>query len=139
MPDRPDYNEEPVCYCANCFSLKIQHEDTLDIDYCADCGCSEIKEAPISSWEQLYEKRYGKHFISRKADPKRAKIFSLPIDSLKAKVYESPYMRRIINALYPIFPQGLKRAEAVLTLFDKLIKDNRLNDLRIELIKYLKI
>ena len=139
MPDPTNYNEEPVCYCANCFSLKIQHEDSLDIDYCADCGCSDIRESPISSWEQLYARRYGKYYVSRRTDPKRAKVFSMPIDSLKAKVYESPYLRRIINALYPVFPKGLKRSEAVITLFDKIVKDGRVNDLRLELIKYIKL
>lgn len=134
-----DYDNEPVYYCSNCYSLKIKREECTGIDYCAECGCSDILETPISIWEQLYESRYGKRYTAKNENPRKSFIFKLPVDSLKAKVYESPHLNAIVHSLYAKFPKGLTRIECVVLLFDKLIKDNRLDDLRMELLKYLKV
>jgi hypothetical protein len=93
------YDSEPVCYCANCYSLKIKREESTGLDYCANCNSLNILEAPISVWERLYESRYGKRFVSFKCNPKISYINSLPIDSLKAKLYENPYLKKIIYGL----------------------------------------
>ena len=130
-----DYDAEPVKYCARCYSLKIKYEETIDADCCMDCGCSDTKEASIEEWERLYEKKYGRKFTVKNEDPRKSFIFRLPIDKLKAKVYESPFWRKIIQAVYPKFPGGLGKADSVILFFDKLIKENKLDDLRYFLLK----
>ena len=47
-----DYDSEPVRYCSRCYSLKVKYDETLDSEYCGDCGCSDISEAPIEIWEE---------------------------------------------------------------------------------------
>lgn len=60
---KEQYNEEPVHYCDNCLSLKIK---TLgaEIDYCADCGNTDILEDTIEVWEDLYETKYNKKHLT---------------------------------------------------------------------------
>ena len=41
------------------------------------------------------------------------------------------YWKDIICQLYPNFPTHLDKAEAIILLFDNLIRDNRLDDLRL--------
>lgn len=60
---KEDYNSEPVVYCKNCLSLKIMILD--DIDYCDDCGCTNLDSTDIESWNKMYEKKYGKPFNKR--------------------------------------------------------------------------
>lgn len=60
---KEDYNSEPVVYCKNCLSLKIMVLD--DIDYCDDCGCTNLDSTDIESWNKMYEKKYGKPFNKR--------------------------------------------------------------------------
>ena len=65
-----DYDSEPVKYCARCYSLKIKYEDALDSECCAECGSTDIQEAPIEEWEKKYERRYNRKFIQKTEDPK---------------------------------------------------------------------
>lgn len=125
-----DYDSEPVEYCARCYSLKIRYEEAIDSDCCMDCGCSDILTTDIYHWEELYEKRYGHKFAERGTDPKKSPIFKLPIRKLKEKVFNDSSYMDIILKLYPRFPRKLSKAEAILLLFDKLMRDNRLDDLR---------
>jgi len=134
-----DYDSEPVRYCAKCYSLKIKYEESIDSECCADCGSSDVLEAPIEEWEKKYERRYGHKFTEKNNDPKKSFIFKLPLNKLKTKVYESESCREIIKALYPRFPGGLSRADAVILFFDTLIKQNRLDELKLLLFnKYKK-
>lgn len=51
---KEEYDKEPVCYCAQCKSLKI-----IDIDgitFCDDCGSTDIKETDIYTWKKLKDK-----------------------------------------------------------------------------------
>lgn len=61
---KQEYNDEPVFYCKQCLSLKIQ---TLGdyIDYCEPCGCTDIASTHIDEWKQLYRERYHKDFIEK--------------------------------------------------------------------------
>lgn len=60
-PSREDYNSIPVVYCKNCLSLKIMIlNDT--VDYCDECGCTDMDSTDITSWRMMYEKKYGKPF-----------------------------------------------------------------------------
>lgn len=54
------YNDEPVYFCKHCLSLKIMNESQLpDLDYCGDCGSTNIDTTDISTWEEMYKQRYG--------------------------------------------------------------------------------
>lgn len=130
-----DYDSEPVKYCARCYSLKVKYEEAVDMECCAECGSSDIAEAPIHDWEQMYERRYGHKYAVKTEDPKKTFIFQLPMNKLKAKVYNNPQWHEIITTLYPRFPGGLSRVDCILLFFDKLIKDNRLDELRLLLFK----
>ena len=126
-----NYDSEPVEYCSRCYSLKIRHEDVIDSDYCMDCGSTETSTTDIYTWERLYEQRYSKRYVERNNDPKCSIYFKMPLDRLKAKVFYSKMLDRILYSLYPRFPKGLSREDAVILLFDKLSKDNRMDDLRL--------
>lgn len=66
-----EYNEEPVLYCSQCLSLKIR--DTDNIEYCDQCGCTELEEANIFDWQRLYEERYGEKYLEIKRNGERRK------------------------------------------------------------------
>lgn len=125
-----DYNSEPVTFCSKCYSLKVKYEDSLGLDYCMDCGCSDVTTSSIEEWERLYESKYGKKFVTKSQDPKTTYIFNLSLGKLKKMVYESDEWKDIIHALYPRFPQGLSKIDSILLLFDRLIKDNKMDNLR---------
>lgn len=55
-----NYNDEPVFYCKHCLSLKIMNESKMfDLEYCGDCGSTNIDQTHISNWEEIYRQRYG--------------------------------------------------------------------------------
>jgi hypothetical protein len=130
-----DYDAEPVMYCASCYSLKIKYEEVLDADCCQECGCSDIRTASIKEWESLYEHRYGHKYAVRKEDPKKTLIYSMPLNSLKAYLYDHPAYNEIIHSYYPKFPGGIGKIDTILLFFDKIIKDGLLNSLRNKLIE----
>lgn len=63
MPDslNEEYNEEPVFYCTHCLSLRIKALDSY-VDYCDNCGCTDIETTDIFTWREMYRKRFGKDF-----------------------------------------------------------------------------
>lgn len=130
-----DYDSEPIKYCASCYSIKIGYEESADFEYCMDCGCSDIREAPVEQWENLYKGKYGHKFAEKNNDPRKTPIFMLPLNKLKQKVCDLPSWKDIIHAIYPSFPGGLGKADSIILFFDKLIKDNKLNDLRMLLLR----
>ena len=66
--DNGKYNSIPVFYCKHCLSLKIktvdESIDTEYLDFCADCGSTEIGQTDIHTWEKMYEQKYGKNFLT---------------------------------------------------------------------------
>jgi len=130
-----DYDLEPVVYCARCYSLKIRYEEAIDADCCMECGCSDILTSSIEEWEKLYESRYGSKYTERSNDPKTSPIFKFSIKKLKEMVFESDSWEYIIKRLYPRFQKGLKKSDSIILLFDRLIHDNRLDDLRYLLVE----
>lgn len=56
-----EYNAEPVYYCPHCMSLKIKSLDQF-VDYCVECGCTDIETTDIFTWREMYKKRFGKYF-----------------------------------------------------------------------------
>lgn len=125
-----EYDTEPVKYCPRCFSLKIKYEDSVDTECCMDCGCSDIAETTIDMWERLYEKKYGHKFVSQDSNIRNSPVFKMSISKLREKVFNSSLWKKIAKTLYPSFPEGYSRADSIILLFDRLIKDNRLDDLR---------
>jgi hypothetical protein len=130
-----DYDSEPVVYCAKCLSLKIKHEDALDIDCCGDCGCTNIIESSIDVWEKRYEVKYGKKFAVKNDDPRNSPIFKLSLSKLMTKVSEYPKWETIIKSVYSHFPKGISKSDSIVMFFDRLIRDNKLSDLRLLLYK----
>lgn len=47
--------EDSVIYCTKCYSLKIKERESIDMDCCADCGCTDFKTASFDDWEKLYK------------------------------------------------------------------------------------
>ena len=133
-----DYDSEPVRYCARCYSLKVKYDEEIDSEYCAECGSSDILEAPFEVWEKKYEKRYGHKYAVKNEDPKKTFIFNLPLEKIKTKVYKSEKWKDIIKAIYPKFPGGLSKADSVILFFDAIAKENKLNDLKFLLLKMFK-
>lgn len=61
-----EYNSIPVHYCKGCLSLKIKTvAEGLDLDYCDECGCTDIEESHIEEWRNLYIKRYGFDYLTK--------------------------------------------------------------------------
>ena len=58
----------------------------------------------------------------------------MPSDKLKTLLYDHKDWEDICHTLYPSFPKWLGKSDSVILLFAKLYKDNRLDDLKMELI-----
>lgn len=56
-----EYNSIPVYYCPHCLSLLIKQLDSY-VDYCGNCGCTDIETTDIFTWRDMYKKRFGKDF-----------------------------------------------------------------------------
>ena len=130
-----DFDAEPVVYCPRCYSLNIVYEDAIRADCCGDCGCSDVKTSTIDIWEKLYQKRYGHKFVERSNNVRDSFIFQMSTERLKTMLFKDPSWREICKTLYPTFPGGLSKADSVILLFAKLCQENRLDDLRMELLK----
>ena len=61
---KEDYNNEPVFYCNHCLSLKILSLNS-NIDFCDECGSTEVNTTDISTWEEMYENKYKKSYINK--------------------------------------------------------------------------
>lgn len=129
-----EYDSEPVTFCSKCYSLNIRHDDSLDLDCCGECGCTDFRTSSVEEWENLYKNRFGHKFIEASRNIRNSPIFLLSMDKLKSKVYNDPSWREICNTLYPTFPEGLSRADSIILLFAKLAQENRIDELKIELI-----
>lgn len=125
-----NYDAEPVAYCKHCYSLKVKHEDSIDADCCMDCGSTEIGTTDIHSWERLYQERYGVKYVEKNRDPRDSVYFKMTIEALKTYLYHSGKLYPIAHGLYSRFPGGYNKEESVILLFDRLCKDNRIDDLR---------
>lgn len=55
------YNEEPVYYCTHCLSLRIKALDSF-VDFCDNCGSTDVETTDIFTWREMYKKRFGKYF-----------------------------------------------------------------------------
>lgn len=129
-----DYDSEPVNYCTKCYSLGIKYEESIGMDCCSQCGCTDFKTASFFEWEKLYMNRYGHKYVEKTNDVRMSPIFQLSPEKLKAKVFNDSHWREICTAMYPTFPNWLSKSDSVILLFAKLYQENRLDDLKVELI-----
>ena len=129
-----EYDEDPIMYCSRCYSIKIKHDDAIDLDCCKECGCTDFKTSDVFTWEKLFQGRYGHKYVESSHDIRKSPIFMLSMARLKSKVYNDECWKELCRTMYPNFPGGLSKADSVVLLFAKIIQDNRLDELRIELI-----
>lgn len=62
-----EYNDEPVCYCKSCLSLRIKTVVSgLNLDYCDTCGSTDLDHINIHDWEELHRKTYGFDYLTNK-------------------------------------------------------------------------
>jgi hypothetical protein len=61
-----EYNNEPVFYCKSCLSLRIKTVASgLNLDFCDECGSTDIEQAHIEEWRNLYRQRYGFDYLTK--------------------------------------------------------------------------
>ena len=57
------YNDIPVHYCKSCLSLRIKTVvANSNLDYCDECGSTDIGQSHIEEWRETYKKRYGFYY-----------------------------------------------------------------------------
>lgn len=63
---KEQYNDEPVFYCKNCLSLKVKTVVVgSDLDFCDECGSTDIGQAHIEEWRRLYKERYRFDYLDK--------------------------------------------------------------------------
>lgn len=66
--EKIDYNDIPVSYCKHCLSLRIklmdeEHDEDF-LEYCDDCGGTDIEQTDIHTWERMYEDKYKRNYLT---------------------------------------------------------------------------
>lgn len=56
-----EYDQVPVYYCRQCLSLRIKSINSY-VDYCDECGSTDIGETDIFTWKKMYKEKYGKDY-----------------------------------------------------------------------------
>lgn len=61
-------NNEPITYCKTCLSIAIKTTsvEEHEVDYCSNCGNTDIDQAHISEWSDWYEEKYGHNYLKGK-------------------------------------------------------------------------
>lgn len=57
-------DDNQVVYCEHCLSLKIRILND-EVDYCDECGSTDIKVGEFDKWEEEYKAKYGKYYIDK--------------------------------------------------------------------------
>lgn len=66
MGDNKEFNNEPVFYCKHCLSLRIKAVPGMkDLDYCDECGATDIAQTDIETWEKMYKERFGFDYLGK--------------------------------------------------------------------------
>lgn len=59
-----NFNKEPVFWCKKCLSLRIKTVPSMNgLDYCDDCGSTDVEKGDIDYWRTLYKERYGFDYL----------------------------------------------------------------------------
>ena len=64
---KEEYDNIPVYYCKSCLSLRVMSiRDSSDssMNYCDECGNTEIGETSIQEWEEMYKRKYGFDYLN---------------------------------------------------------------------------
>lgn len=64
MEEKINYNDEPIYYCKNCLSICIINGKFMD--YCADCGSTNISQTSMEEYDEIRYKRFGKRLFNLK-------------------------------------------------------------------------
>lgn len=60
------YNSIPVYYCKKCLSLKIKTVPGMEgLDYCEECGATNVESTDIETWRQQYRDKYGLDYLDK--------------------------------------------------------------------------
>lgn len=66
-PSKEDYNNIPVYYCKSCLSLAVKTVLVdSNLDFCDNCGSTDIGVTTIDEWKKLYKERYGFDYLNNK-------------------------------------------------------------------------
>lgn len=65
-----DPEDNMVYYCKDCLSLSIKTTE-LDIDFCGDCGSTDIGHCPFEEWQKKYKSKYGRNFLNIKENGRK--------------------------------------------------------------------
>lgn len=66
MNKRELYNEVPVHYCKKCLSLNIKTVPGMnDLDYCDECGATDIDKTDIETWRTKYKNKFGFDYLDK--------------------------------------------------------------------------
>lgn len=57
-------NDEKVCYCVNCLSLRIKN--IFGLDYCDECNSANIEQTSIEDWEKKCIEKNKEFRITKK-------------------------------------------------------------------------
>ena len=87
----------------------------------------------------LYSDNQTKNFyVVKSNDPKRNPVFKMTSAELMDRLCNLGQWKTVIHSLYPRFPGGFGKVDSIVLFFDKLVKDNRLDDLRLKMMEYIK-
>ena len=66
MHNCSDDNEDKVVYCPHCMSLAIRvlYREDPSLDYCGECGNTNLETTDIDTWEKMYQEKYGTNFLT---------------------------------------------------------------------------
>lgn len=59
---KEEFNSIPLHFCKNCLSLNIRCGEDIP-DFCEVCGSTDIIEANVKDWEELYIKNNGYKYL----------------------------------------------------------------------------
>lgn len=57
-------DDEKVCYCASCLSLRIKN--VFGLDYCDECNSVNIEQSSIEDWEKKCIENHKNFRITKK-------------------------------------------------------------------------
>lgn len=64
--NKETFNNEPVFYCKHCLSLKIKSVPGMgELDYCDECGATDIGQTDIETWRQMYRDKFGFDYLDK--------------------------------------------------------------------------
>lgn len=78
---KENYNAVPITYCKTCLKIGIkdvtfprsdnsepveQQKPEALVGYCVACSNTDLAQAPVSEWEEMYFEKYGEKFLDQR-------------------------------------------------------------------------